>query len=531
MHEDTTPDGRSFESRPPSRRVILTAVGLAAAVAPVPARKALAMNAGPPLSFRDAIELRAALRRRYLSARDLVDHAIARIETLDPRINAVVVRDFDRARAAAAEADRALAAGEDRPLLGIPMTVKESFNVAGLPTTWGLAQHRAWRPAEDAVTVARLKAAGAIIIGKTNVPFLLADWQSYNEIYGTTNNPWDVGRTPGGSSGGSAAALAAGYVPLEMGSDIGGSLRVPAHFCGVFAHKPSQALVPMRGHTPPGVPPVSRDVDLAVAGPMARTARDLSLLLDVVAGPDAPNATGYRLDLPPARHQALRDFRVLLLDRHPLLPTGGEVRDAIEAFVARLARTGATVARSSPLLPDLDRAARAYLTLLFAFIGADMPDAAYERMGETVRNLRPDNASLTATRLRGMVAPHRDWVAADRTRTALMEQWRAVFRAWDIVLAPVMPTTAFPHDQSPYHLRRIVIDGHDVPYDDQLIWPGLATLPGLPATAFPIGLGASGLPVGMQAIGPFLEDRTTLAFAELVEREFGGFVAPPGFDR
>jgi len=208
--------------------------------------RALAQQAGsiPPSEwdYRTTIELVEALQRRKMSAVELTDHVISRIEALDPQINAVVVRDFDRARDAAKNADTALSRGERRSLLGIPMVVKESFNVAGLPTTWGIPAFKDWTPKEDAVAVKRLKAAGAVVLGKTNVPLVLGDWQSYNDIYGTTNNPWDTGRTPGGSSGGSAAALAAGFGSLSLGSDIGGSLRVPAHYCGVCAHKPTLGL-------------------------------------------------------------------------------------------------------------------------------------------------------------------------------------------------------------------------------------------------------------------------------------------------
>jgi amidase len=211
------------------------------------------------LNYLTAEELKSLLATRKMSARELCDAAIARIEALDLKINAVVVRDFDRARDAAAAADVALARGDGvrRPLLGIPMTVKEQFNIVGLPTTWGYPQFRDWRPTTDALTIERLKAAGAVILGKTNVPAGLVDSQTYNEVYGTTNNPWDLGRTPGGSSGGSAAAVAAGYVPLELGSDIGGSLRGPAHFCGAFAHKPSLDLIPLRGAGPPQTPPIA----------------------------------------------------------------------------------------------------------------------------------------------------------------------------------------------------------------------------------------------------------------------------------
>src|SRR4029434_10278473 len=194
--------------------------------------------------------------------------------------------------------------------------------------------------------------------GKTNVPFALADWQSYNDIYGTTNNPWDLDRTPGGSSRGSAAALAMGYTSLERGSDIGGSLRAPAHYCGVYAHKPTHALVPSRGHTPPGVPPSPQEVDLAVVGPMARSADDLALALDVLAGPDESDAVAYRLALPAARHDTLREVRVLSMYTRPVLPTAHAVRAALARLTERLAQVGCTLAQTSPLLPDLATMAR-----------------------------------------------------------------------------------------------------------------------------------------------------------------------------
>src|SRR5690349_12599917 len=227
--------------------------------------------------YKSVRELSAALAAKEISAYELAEAAIARIESLDAKLNAVCVRDFDRARDAARAADHALAKGERRPLLGIPLLVKESFNIAGLATTWGLPQHKHFVPAEDALPVARVKAAGGVVLGKTNVPFGLSDWQSYNDIYGTTNNPFDASRSPGGSSGGSAAALAAGYAPLALGSDLGGSLRMPAHFCGVYAHKPTFGVVPSRGHVPPPLAPLPDTVDLAVVGPMARSAADLAL--------------------------------------------------------------------------------------------------------------------------------------------------------------------------------------------------------------------------------------------------------------
>jgi amidase len=483
------------------------------------------------LDHRTAKDIVALLQSRQVGAVELVDRAISRIEAHDGKLNAVVVRDFERARAAAAEADKALARGDRRPLLGLPITVKEASNVAGLPTTWGIPGTEHIPVAEDAVAVARLKAAGAIVLGKTNVPLMLTDWQSYNAIYGTTNNPWDLGRTPGGSSGGSAAALAAGYVSLELGTDMAGSLRVPATFCGVFAHKPTHDLVPMRGIVPPGAPSLSVPVpaDLAVAGPMARSAGDLALALDVVAGPDDQEGLAYKLALPPPRHTDLRDFRVLVLDQHPLLPTAGIVRAALDEMADRFAKGGTKVARTSPLLPDLALSGRVYTQLLMAFLGADLPDEVYARLRSAAATLQPEAEGLGPTRLRGAMMSHREWIKADRIRAGIADRWRRLFREFDVVLCPVMPTPAFVHDHSDIFTRRVTVEGKEIPYADQAMWISLATLPGLPATVMPIGRSDEGLPIGMQIIGPYLEDRTTIAFAELVEREFGGFAAPPAF--
>src|SRR5215468_831155 len=295
------------------------------------------MTTSDTFATASAKDLVAQLAARKVSAVELLEDAVARVEARDRQINALVVRDFERARDAARAADLALAKGERRPLLGLPMTVKESYNIAGLPTTWGLSAAKDFRPEADALAVERLKAAGAVILGKTNVPVALSDWQSYNDVYGTTNNPWDVTRTPGGSSGGGAAALAAGYVSLELGSDIGGSLRTPAHYCGVFAHKPSLGLVPARGHTPPNVPALPVESDLAAIGPMARSAADLTLGLDLIAGPDPEaNAIAYRLSLPAARHDDLHSFRVLIIASHPSIPTAANVGAALERLAAGL---------------------------------------------------------------------------------------------------------------------------------------------------------------------------------------------------
>lgn len=483
-------------------------------------------------SFKTAVELSAALAAKQVSAVELAQDAIGRIERHDDKINAVCVRDFERGLASARAADAALARGETKPLLGIPMTVKESYNVAGLPTTWGIPARKDFTPKEDALSISRVKDAGGVILGKTNVPLSLADWQSYNDIYGTTNNPYDLGRTPGGSSGGSSAALAAGYGALSLGSDIGGSLRVPAFHCGVYAHKPTFALAPSRGHTPPPFPPLPFDRDLSVIGPMARSAADLSLLLDTIAGPDPLEAgKAYHLALPAPRHGELKDFRVLVIDTDPVMPTDSVVRGTIDRLAANLGKAGVKVARESPLLPDFAASSRLYMRMLMSFLAASFPPEVYAGAQAAAATLPPDANSLGAERLRGMVLSHRNWVMDDGARARLRAQWRELFGTFDAVICPIMPTPAYPHDHSAdQETRRIVIDGKEHVYPDQLAWPGIATLPGLPSTAIPTGFAPDGLPVGVQIVGPWLEDRTPLKLAELIEREFGGFVPPKMFD-
>src|SRR5215472_6590964 len=347
-----------------SRRSFMTGVAATATAATLLPVAAIAQNAGggsEELAYHTANDLVKTIAGRQVSSRELVDSAISRIEALDAKINAVVVRDFERARVAADAADAALAKGRSRALLGVPMTVKEHYAVAGLPTTRGDPKYKDWKSQDDALVVQRLKAAGAIILGKTNVPLNLSDWQSFNEVYGTTNNPWDLSRTPGGSSGGSAAALAAGFVPLELGSDIGGSLRGPAHFCGVFSHKPTLDLVPQRGSGPPQAPAVPVRGDLPVCGPMARSAGDLALELGVLAGPDElAEGIGYKLSLPPPRYEKLADFRVLVIDEHPLCPTAASISTSLDGLADRLGTTGCTILRTSPNLPDLALTSRVY---------------------------------------------------------------------------------------------------------------------------------------------------------------------------
>ncbi len=476
-------------------------------------------------------ELATALWDRKICATELLEHTIARIEALDQHFNAVIVRDFDRARDAAKAADAALARGVSKPLLGIPITVKEAFNVSGLPTTWGYPQFRDFVPEKDALIVSRLKEAGAVVVGKTNVPLGLGDFQSYNEIYGTTNNPWDVGRSPGGSSGGSAAALAAGFGPLSVGSDIGGSLRVPAHFCGIYAHKPTFDLVPLRGYNAPSSRPLPGGGDLGVAGPMARCAWDLLLALCVIAGPDEEReGVGYQLAWCPSRHDNLSKFRVLVIDSHPLVPTSDVVRAAIARLAERIARSGARVAHSSALLPDPAESAGLYMMLLAAAKSATLPLDRYGRVERQATSMTSAEHNLQAERTRGTIMSHRDWLMYDAKRRGLQQRWRSLFREWDVVVYPSAAIAAFAHDHSePIEARHLDVDGRAYPFLDVCFtWADPASTCGLPATAVPIDHSPEGLPIGVQIIGPYLEDVTTITFAGLLEREFGGFVRPPG---
>ena len=444
------------------------------------------------LARTSATLLAEQLQKKAMSSLELTEAHIARIEALDGPINAVVVRDFERACNDARAADAAIAKGDTRPLLGVPITVKESFDLKGHPTTWGIELHREHRAASDALAVQRLKQAGAIVMGKTNVPPVLADWQSDNPIYGRTNNPYDLTRSPGGSSGGSAAALAMGFSALELGSDIGGSIRAPAAFCGVFGHKPSWGIVPQAGHAPGGL--VYAPTLLGVCGPLARSAADLDTALSVIAGPDAESPAN-KLILPMPRHGALRSFRVFIMADHPAASPNAEVRGAIESVADDLTRAGATVARTSNLLPDMMASWKTYQSIL-----------------HTVTTRRAPNG-------RAPISAH-DLLDRLDNQHRLRLAWREFFRHFDVDLSPVFSTTAFLHMPEPdWRKRTLMIDGQPTPYGAQLAWASLATVGCLPSTAVPLGLAKDGLPLSLQVIGPHLEDRTTIAFAGMIARE------------
>jgi len=475
--------------------------------------------------FASATKLLRQLKNKTLSAQELMDATIARIESIDKNINAVVVRDFERARDAAKKADKRIQRGESAPLLGLPMTVKESFNVSGLSTTWGESHYKSFKPEEDALTVQRLKAAGAIIIGKTNVPPMLKDWQTYNDLYGTTNNPWDLTRTPGGSSGGAAAALASGMVPLEIGSDLAGSLRTPAHFCGVCAHKPTQDLIPVRGASPPRTTPIPTGADLATVGPMARTVQDLMLAFKQLAGPDEMlTGKGYSMKLPKARHQKLKDFRVLVLDKHPLYPTCHEIQAKLDGLSQHLSKLGVKLDKDTKKAPKLAELTRAYTHLMSAFVGVNLPPSVYDHLKSMAQDIKPDDISLNAMRMRGFSSNYRDYFLQTRVREHIRLAWLTLFDSYDVILCPVMPTVAYKHDHREFEHRSLEVNGKEESYLDQFVWCSMATALGFPATVLPIGLSKANLPIGVQVIGSYMEDNTSLAFARHIEKAFGGFL-------
>ncbi|MEM9174663.1 MAG: amidase [Myxococcota bacterium] len=479
------------------------------------------------LAFRTAHEIARAIARGEVSALEATDAFIGRIERYDGEINAVVVRDFDRAREAAKRADAARAAGEDLgPLHGVPMTIKESYDIEGLPTTWGFEIFKDHVASSDALSVARYKAAGAIFLGKTNVPVGLADLQSFNPIYGRTGNPWDTGRTPGGSSGGSAAALAAGLTGLESGSDIGGSIRNPAHFCGVYGHKPTWMIVPPQGHALPGQ---LASPDIAVCGPLARSAEDLRLALDTISGPEPLQSEGWTLTLPKPRHARLSDFRVAIWANDEIAPVDREVEARVHGMAEVLRKAGATVSETAR--PDIHwpTAHATYISLLNAIMGAAISDEERKQFEAEAARYEKGDLSPRAVNARSMSLTHAQWLGANNHRESLRYAWRDFFQEWDIVLCPQTATPAFPHDPTDLAGRTLEVSGVSRPFFEQLFWAGFVIASYLPSTVFPTGPSEAGLPIGLQAVGGEYQDYTTIEFARLMAEEIGGFVAPAGY--
>lgn len=486
-------------------------------------------GAAGALPFATALDAGAALRARRISARELTALVLDRVARLDPALNAFVNVRAEEALAEADAADRALAAGAATgPLHGVPVTIKESIAVQGLPSTGGVPALKERRPTHDAVCVARLRGAGAIVVGTTNVPALLSDWQTDNAIYGRTSNPWDLARTPGGSSGGSAAALAAGLGFVSMGSDLAGSIRIPAHFCGVYGHKPTLDLVPELGHVP--LPPY-RDppppTGLSVVGPMARGAADLDATLRVAGGPFGAFARAYRWTPPEPRQARLTDYRLGYVLDHPQCPLSSDVRAVLESALAALRAAGVQLDEGWPAGVDAVADYRTYLYLLHAAIGVAASDAEMEALRERAR--RGDD-TIAGIRARAITGPHGAQVDAQSRRLRAQGAWAAYFKRHDAFLMPAAFTAAFAHDQRRWSQRLLPTPEGDRAYDDVLFWSVFASLTGQPATVAPVGLTGAGLPVGVQIMGPSFEDATPIDVAARLGEVTGGFRSPPGYE-
>jgi amidase len=435
-----------------------------------------------------ALATAAAIREGRISASEAVDAAIVRIERLDTEINALAVPNFEAAYAAARALDQA-GPQAGQPLFGVPMTIKESFDVAGLPTTWGHLRHKDQIASRDAELVRRLRAAGAVIIGKTNVPPELTDWQSANPVYGRTCNPHDSARSPGGSSGGSAAAVASGMVPCDFGTDIGGSVRVPAHFCGVWGHKTTWGIISKAGHDHPLMARregfvAAHDGALSIAGPLARNAADLAALVEI--GAQHPLAR---------KAKPLSQCRLLAITAHPASPVDASVLGPTETALDALVKAGITIDRSSDLLPDLVQQFGSYLRMMNIAMARGAP--------------APNGKQATAS----------DWFDLLDAQAEAIARWDALFAHYDFVLAPPAPVLAIPHSEAAVFRGKLVINGSEEPGANALAWAGLATFANLPATVLPIGSGGclgSELPCGMQVIGPRWSDLDCIAAAEAI---------------
>lgn len=489
-----------------------------------------------PLHYQPAHELLAQLDAGTLTSEQLVTDLLTRIREYNPAVNAIVALNEPGALEQARMADQQRSAGtQTGPLHGLPLTVKDTWEVAGMACTAGARALQDHKPDHHADVIQRLEDAGAIILGKTNVPVYATDLQSYNKLFGVTNNPYSADHTPGGSSGGAAAALAAGMTPLEVGSDLAGSIRIPAHFCGVFGHKPSRALVSFRGHIP-GPPGTQSQPDLAEGGPLARNAKDLELLLKVIAGPKPVDSRCWQLDMAPGRLESLKQARVGLWLEDPLCPVEKELTDGYTALGNKLADHGALVTEAIHPLLSLEHTLPAYFNLLGSLLGTSLKPAQRRQLKWIARlekwlTFFGPMTPFMGEYGRGANQPAYLWMAMSEAREKMRAEIETLFQDIDVLITPVTPTAAIRHDHSqPVFKRRITVAGQPRAYMDQFCWIAFATLLGLPATSVPIGRTQEGLPYNAQIIGAPGMDLTTIGFARLLEDAgLAGFQAPDGF--
>lgn len=471
-----------------------------------------------------AHRLASLLEEKKISAVELTDAALKRIEAINPQLNAIIALDDEGALATAKAIDDARARGERLgALAGLPMTVKDAFDVKGFATVAGIERLRANYPEREGPAITRLRQAGAIILGKTNVPPMSGDFQTYNPVFGTTNNPYRLDHTPGGSSGGAAAAIAAGLSALELGSDLGGSVRWPAHVCGIFGLKPTHDLIPFGGTVPPppGVPSTP-NIRIAAAGPMGRSAKDLALMLSVLAG---PQDSALALHLPHDKRHDLKGVRLAMLTAHPLAPTASVVRQGVVVAGAALASVGAIVEEIDELPAHLTAVHRLFVTLMFALVALDFPEKILTALREKAKTVEADDPSGEAGQARGAALTFAGFMAAEAERARLDSAMAEFFTCYDAILCPPATVQAFAHDQGPFMARRLDVDGISRPHGDFSAWSSIAGLLRLPAAVAPTGL-AGGLPSGVQIIAPRYHDLRAITLAGLIEQHLGGFAAP-----
>ena len=451
--------------------------------------------------FSSTTQLAAAIRAGDVSATEVLEVHLAQIATHNPALNAVVTMDAEQAHKRAREADEALARGEIwGPLHGVPFTLKDAHATAGMRTTTGFPplDHV---PHEDSTVTARLKAAGGILLGKTNVAMMLADYQTTNPIFGRTNNPWNIERTPGGSSGGAAAALAGGMTPFEIGTDLSASIRIPAHFCGVCGLKPTEQRVPLTGLIP-GLPTPRSVRIMSCIGPMARTVDDLALLYSIIAGPDGRDTEVQPVPVDKMPHLELKHLRVAFAPSFPGLPVAAEIRGAVEELAKQLRPVCAAVEEAT--LPPVD-------------FNQELPRAG-ALIGMIIGAFQPEEQEQPAT-----IAQYLE--ALDRRDQSILA-WEQFFEKWDVLLCPPSMVTAFPHCEPGSPLR---VDDQEVIYWAVSGHGTLFNYTGHPAVVLPYKLDRDGLPLGIQLVGKRWDESHLLAMAKVLSEVTGPFQRPPGY--
>lgn len=483
--------------------------------------------------FQSATDQARAIKNKDISAVELLEIYEKRVNQYNAELNALVATNFETAKKKAIEADRLLAEGRELgPLHGIPISIKDNLEAIGFPCTAGAKDFIKHVPSRNADVVQSLVDAGAIVLGKSNLPMFAQDFQTYNDLFSQTNNPWDTSRTPGGSSGGSAVSIAAGLSSLELGNDIGGSLRIPAHFNGIYAHKPSFGIVPSRGMVPPAPGIFTGDyvfnMDIVCNGPLARSPEDLDLMMDLIVQPEASERKAWSINLPPAKKRKLSDYKVGFWLNDEEYPVDQSIIACIKKVIDSLSNHGVAIEEKHPNVL-FGRSFDLFANLLNGVLGQAAPGNVFRSWIEKEPQLDKTAKDYQTKQMRGAIQRHRDWLMKDAERQIIRQKWQEFFDDFDILICPVAPVTAFLHDHGPWFSRTLTVNGKEVPYANIMSWAGLINGIYLPATIVPLGLTEEGLPCGIQLVGSYLNDKTCIQFAVLLKDLLGGFSPPPNY--